>query len=87
MVDLSMAMLNSQMVNPPKSSQFWVENPIAKAPIHLDQAVIYPAHIDDSNGAEKCGLQVQATLALKPPDLMHAIAWCMVYTPDLMAIE
>lgn len=31
----------------------------------LLEAVIYPAHIDDSNGAEKCGLQVQATLALK----------------------
>lgn len=31
----------------------------------LLEAVIYPAHTDDSNGAEKCGLQVQATLALK----------------------
>lgn len=31
----------------------------------LLEAVIYPVPIDDSNGAEKCGLQVQATLALK----------------------
>ena len=40
------------------------------------QAVIYPARLDDSNGAERCGLQMQATLALK--HLFLHIIWAII---------